>query len=104
MIETAIISFWMISATLQFDEVADDYSTYYKNAIYAGRQECEMHKQNLDIDFETSFKMFWESPSNPNDDLKEYEITNMEISCMQWYLGKDGNFYPIKEYVPTISI
>ena len=104
MIETALISFWMISATLQFEEVPEPYSTYYKNAIYSGMQECEFHMEQTTIDFESSFRKFWESESNPNDDAKEYTITDMEISCMQWYLGKDGQFYPMKEYVPTISI
>lgn len=104
MIETALISFWMISATLQFEEVPEPYSTYYKNAIYSGMQECEFHMEQTTIDFESSFRTFWESEANPNDDAKDYTITDMEISCMQWYLGKDGEFYPMKEYVPTLSI
>ena len=106
MIETAMISFWLVSATLSFSEVPEVYSTYYKNAYYANKQECELQLKSSDV-FEESFEKYWDSDAVELNDLKKFTVTDMKIHCMEWYLGKDGNLYPLHktgEYKPTISI
>tara|TARA_R100000900_G_scaffold67130_2_gene53573 strand:+ start:126 stop:443 length:318 start_codon:yes stop_codon:yes gene_type:complete len=105
MIETAIISFWLVSATLSFSEVPEVYSTYYKNAYYGSQLECKKQLDSSDL-FKESFSEYWDSEANELNELKEYTVTDMKIHCMEWYLGKDGNLYPLNagEYKPTISI
>lgn len=96
----AIVSVWLVTVTVDFVEIDQNYSTYNQTLTFRSEQHCETVLDRGRKYFEESFIDYWGSD---NSKLSEYTIEKYSLDCIEWYLATDGEWYMVGEE-PTITI
>jgi len=97
---STMMSVWLVTVTVQFEEIDQHFSTYNKTIYFHSKQKCDaVLDRGLDF-FEESFSDYWDQGVH---ELENYTIKEYEFDCIEWYVTPDGEWYMVG-MEPSITI
>ncbi len=95
-----MMSVWLVTVTVQFEEIDQHFSTYNKTIYFHSKQQCDVVlDRGLDF-FDESFSNYW---GEGDHEMEEYTIKEYGFDCIEWYVTPDGEWYMVG-MEPSITI